>query len=193
MEAATKSGVELWEGCTVDELLITDGSDGTGPRVGGVRGRRRQANLQREGPGRGHGGRQALAPGPTPRGAQISRAAGSAGCLLHLLERRGGERADAVHRPYRSTPRSRPTTTSRSSPSTGRLTTTLRCAKTSRAITCAPLGKPHPISLSASTQGSAKSAGSARKSRATSADRTAPAGRWSATPGTSRTPARRRA
>ena len=43
VEAATKSGVELWEGCTVDELLVADSSDdtnGSGHRVTGVRGHR---------------------------------------------------------------------------------------------------------------------------------------------------------
>ena len=43
VEAATRSGVDLWEGCTVDELLLTEDTDGTGsggPRVGGVRGHR---------------------------------------------------------------------------------------------------------------------------------------------------------
>ena len=46
VEAATKSGAELWAGWTVDELLVTDGTDDTadtadsGPHVGGVRGHR---------------------------------------------------------------------------------------------------------------------------------------------------------
>ena len=40
VEAATKSGAELWEGCTVDELLVTDDTDGGGPRISGVRGHR---------------------------------------------------------------------------------------------------------------------------------------------------------
>lgn len=44
VEATTRAGVELWEGCTVDELLVS--SDVAGQRVSGIRGHRNNGGGQ---------------------------------------------------------------------------------------------------------------------------------------------------
>ena len=189
VDAAVEAGAELREGFTVDEVLKAEGTVTavSGHHEGAPTGRPAHAPVVIGADGR----HSVVVKNSPPRG--VRRAPVAPSDVLRLLER-PAHRGLRDHRVGRSTagagPPSRPTTTSRSSPSPGPSTSFGPTAPRSRRPSSRRSSTP-PSSPSWCTRPRASRSWSARPScRGGPASRTAPGGRSSATPGTTRTRSR---
>jgi choline dehydrogenase-like flavoprotein len=99
VNAAVQAGAELWEGCTVDGLLTGDRPRGraTGPRH--PRSPPQWADSPRDGDDRGRRRRYALPHCRPRRRVHVPAAPGTAGHVLHVLERPPEPRQHALPPP----------------------------------------------------------------------------------------------